>query len=272
MIRRKPNREFDFKRERENHQNMPQHPNLIRLLASFERGGDYHLIFPYADGNFLDFWKTHPAPGQSEAHPELAWFSEQCLSLARGLNAIHNPGPPPDDGQASLGSKAHGRHGDLKPHNILWFKEDEGGKPSLGSFKYCDFGLSAFHRTISMQENPSGFGCSLTYMAPERNTGYKIGPAYDIFSLGCVLLEFVIWYLDGWGAVEAFSDVRFDEDKGSASDWDVDSFFCCTPVYAPSGDQRVPRASLKPCVQKVRVFAHWRSRLSTNNEPLPLGI
>ncbi|SPO05435.1 uncharacterized protein DNG_08122 [Cephalotrichum gorgonifer] len=241
-------KEADFRRELDNHRRMPPHPSLIRLLASYERKGYYYLIFPWADGNLLDFWKENSQPAQPNQHPEvILWFSKQCLTLMEGLNAIHNAGSFFADSPPPQGIKAHGRHGDLKPHNILWFKEDVEGETSLGNFKYCDFGVTAFHSTESMQESHDKYARTLTYMAPESKMKYKIEPSYDIFSLGCILLEFVTWYLGGWEVVENFTNCRLHNDEDNYYESvRIDSFY----NFFPSNTHTNSKASLKPDVKK----------------------
>lgn len=57
-------------------------------------------------------------------------------------------------------------------------------------------------------------GNTPTYRAPELDIMKDSTPKYDIWSLGCVLLEFVVWYLCGWDEVEAFVDARLREEGG----------------------------------------------------------
>lgn len=70
-------------------------------------------------------------------------------------------------------------HRDVKPHNILV----EGERAFLS-----DFGLAKAYA-----ETGSGTGASVVgtveYMAPEQWRGERVGPAADIYALGCVLYE-----------------------------------------------------------------------------------
>src|SRR3954464_112537 len=70
-------------------------------------------------------------------------------------------------------------HRDVKPHNILV----EGDRAYLS-----DFGLAK-----AFDESGSGGGTSVVgtahYMSPEQWRGDSIGPAADVYSLGCVLYE-----------------------------------------------------------------------------------
>jgi DNA-binding beta-propeller fold protein YncE/predicted Ser/Thr protein kinase len=70
-------------------------------------------------------------------------------------------------------------HRDVKPHNILV----EGDRAYLS-----DFGLAK-----AFEETGDGSGASIVgtveYMAPEQWRGERVGPAADVYSLGCVLYE-----------------------------------------------------------------------------------
>ncbi|PMD61065.1 uncharacterized protein K444DRAFT_629069 [Hyaloscypha bicolor E] len=104
-----------------------------------------------------------------------------------------------------------GRHGNLKPENILWFKGpgcDGLGGPT-GVLQICDFGLADFHST-QWALVPAGNigGLTHAYRTPEWDVSNLISPSYDIWSLGCVLLEFVTWYMLGAKKVKNFEDKR----------------------------------------------------------------
>lgn len=189
---------------------------LIQLLCSFEYQERFHLIFPWADANLLQFWQERSPPrgcGPSR------WMAAEMLGLARGLYLIHNS--PPRD---STDERTRGRHGDIKPKNILWFSAendpdlcvprggnwtmDKTSQPS-GILKICDFGLTDFRRIASVSKvEANSIGMTETYCAPECVSQSAISQSYDLWSLGCVLLEFVTWYAQGWQGVQEFNDRR----------------------------------------------------------------
>ncbi|KAH7161679.1 kinase-like domain-containing protein [Dactylonectria macrodidyma] len=193
------------------------HPHLIRLLWTYSLGSDYHLVFPCADGNLMDLWNEHNSPPSEEGDPAVAlWFARQCLGIVEGLHMIHQDAShEPLEGV----KKRHGRHGDLKPENILWFKNFDEQKEgySLGVLKISDFGLARFHGTnsrsrINIRTGP-GVGNSPTYRAPEYDVRQEVAQNYDIWSLACVLLENLTWYLKGCEEVQQFSRSRTEEDS-----------------------------------------------------------
>ncbi|HEX9967537.1 MAG TPA: protein kinase [Solirubrobacterales bacterium] len=72
-------------------------------------------------------------------------------------------------------------HRDVKPHNILL----EGDRAYL-----TDFGLAKALGDSGVLSDASVVG-TVAYMSPEQWRGSRIGPAADVYSLGCVLYEAV---------------------------------------------------------------------------------
>jgi serine/threonine protein kinase len=192
----------------------PQH--LVKLLATYQYEGHYHLIFPWANGNLQDFWSHRPTPEKS--YDGLRWIAKQCHGLMEALNRLHNDDFSAVDAQKPKGGSRllnvkdatgkSGRHGDIKPKNILWF--EEAGGPVL---KLCDFGLASFHRKVSeLQEYESLLG-STSYRAPEFDVEKRVSPMYDMWAMGCVFLEFISWYVLGYKeGVDEFTNVRLRDD------------------------------------------------------------
>src|SRR5450756_2907125 len=58
------------------------HPHLIKLLATYEMGKKYHLMFPYANANLRTYWEDHPNPS---FHRDTAlWSLKQMTGIASG--------------------------------------------------------------------------------------------------------------------------------------------------------------------------------------------
>jgi serine/threonine protein kinase len=193
------------------------HLHLIKLLVTFKWREQFYLLFPWAEGNLLDFWKKFDKLSCPERDYNLAlWFSKQCLGIVQGLNMIHTADIPSESTQIPLGApkyRIHGRHGDLKPENILWFKSyKETEETWHGVLKISDFGLTRFRGTQSMSQFEIT-AVSPTYRAPEYDIVRTASQSYDVWSLGCVLLEFVTWYLLGWEGVDTFSKDRTTDDR-----------------------------------------------------------
>jgi serine/threonine protein kinase len=190
-------------------------PHMIKLLATFRWRGRYHLIFPYARSNLRNYWEETPTPEFSQT--TISWMLCQCKGIAAGLYAIHEYKNSERKQQATLGSdlphrrankeNRFGRHGDIKPENILWSDEDI--HHGLGLLLIADFGLMEFHREHSRSKvKPDNVVGSPTYAPPELELRLPISPAYDVWSLGCVFLEFATWLVMGWQGLDGFPEAR----------------------------------------------------------------
>ncbi|KAK4182071.1 hypothetical protein QBC35DRAFT_479407 [Podospora australis] len=94
------------------------------------------------------------------------------------------PGEPP----------YYGLHADIRPANLLWFK-DWDAQPGTGLciIQLADFGSTEFHDTEAWSNAVLPNSDTRTYLAPEVALSQPITGAYDIWGLGCVFLEFLSW-------------------------------------------------------------------------------
>ncbi|GKT51017.1 dual specificity tyrosine-phosphorylation-regulated kinase mbk-2 [Colletotrichum spaethianum] len=201
--------------------NLEGHEHLTKLLATYEYHGHRFFLFPWADGNLREFWERFQRPKPS--YLLVKWIAKQSAGLASGLELIQHP---PRDTMKVEDPKNFGRHGDLKPENVLWFKDSDQlqNMPGNGTLKITDFGLTRFHRDITKsKDNARGLGVSLTYKAPEVDVVDRVSQAYDLWTMGLLLLEFVTWYLKGWEGVDEFSKNRSKDDKGN--EFSMDTFY-----------------------------------------------
>ncbi|KAM0335138.1 hypothetical protein ACHAQA_000179 [Verticillium albo-atrum] len=265
-----------FLNERKNLLRVRKDPNVITLLATYEFNGQYCFLFPWAHGGDLkEFWQNHSTKPRLENKDETLplWLIKQFLAIAKGLDAVHQPTDSrelePFLTLPGEGKPIYGRHGDLKPGNILCFK---GKNDALGYFQISDFGLSACHGSRSIQEDVNkGTGMTITYRSPELEVNQSVNPSYDVWPLGCVLLEFVGWYLHGWAHVDEFSEKRrkdFARSEGRApagtdglsiddrytSVFSYDDFFNEKVKSVNGKDMRT--ATIKPSVGAVRPTGH----------------
>lgn len=102
----------------------------------------------------------------------------------------------------------HWRHGDLKPDNILVFKTAADSRSWLGTLKIADLGLAKQHVfSTSNRIQPTGQRYTTSqYEAPEAMPSFREPRSrkYDIWSMGCILLEFVILLLYGGNGLKVF--------------------------------------------------------------------
>ena len=227
--------------------------HLIKLLFTFETKGahgtgssQFSLVFPWAQGNLWHFWKVNRDLRVRE--PRCLWMAEQCYHLVSALKHVHNEReldlkhlPDVDENSHEL----YGRHGDVKAENTLWFEREN-------ILVMTDFGLGRLHSKISASDDTKSLERTATYRAPEFDTeDGRISRACDIYSLGCMFLEFVTWHLEGWESVhDGFPQYRFERDHFK---FDSDIFF---KIEENSGQ---PKTALrKPKVTK------WIKQLNRN--------
>ncbi|GKT96981.1 heterokaryon incompatibility protein [Colletotrichum tofieldiae] len=180
--------------------------HLIKPIAAYEHRGDRCLIFPWADkGNLYQYW------GQCDGNPEMSWITHQLSGLFSALKELH---------------QANCRHGDLKPENILLYVNEANDT----ILQIADLGLTTFHeqdastriRRAANLHTATPPGTS-RYEPPEtdqdrvedQNKGIEDriknpevhearSRAYDIWSMGCIVLELLIWLSNGFDTVDKF--------------------------------------------------------------------
>lgn len=194
--------------------NLLSEDHIVRFLTAFCRRhdnfDDYYLIFEWADGgNLDDLWKKDERP---TLNAELVRDSiEQLHGLACALSAAH----------AFHRSKSF-RHGDLRPTNILRFQHAGSiiGKLKIGNWR--EDNNHQLHTELIF--NPTVNSQTPRYEAPEAAAG--VNPILldqstkrrsrfnDIWAIGCITLEFMIWLLHGRTGLEEF-EKQFHKDSPS---------------------------------------------------------
>ncbi|KAG6366218.1 hypothetical protein INS49_000394 [Diaporthe citri] len=223
--------------------------HIIPLLASYEIRSEHddfssrrYLIFPWASGDLDAFYRRNEVfPDRTQM---ILWMAEQSSGLANALCQIHGGNEDPSPGSptnASIASEAspfapdsarmYGRHGDIKPSNILWFDEASTETANgIGRLVLSDFGLAHYHRRNSRSNVTSeAVARSATYRAPEFDMGMKLSRKIDIWSLGCLFLEMLTWLLRGYKVMhDDFSQSRLEE-SSDLSHFFEDTFFRIVP-------------------------------------------
>jgi serine/threonine protein kinase len=220
-----------------------KNPHLIKLLATYRQKEKYHLMFPYADANLRKYWADRPSPNFDQA--TVLWSLKQMAGIANALSQIHNfsvtyplsvDGPGnfrvQEDAKLSVkkSEELYGRHGDIKPENILWFQQTSDTNDENGILQIADFGLGRFHgRDSRSNVKPESVLGSPTYEPPECKLHRPVSRAYDIWSLGCLYLEFITWLLKGSAEIEGFSEFR-GRSGSRSKDFNDDYFFTIIKV------------------------------------------
>ncbi len=142
-----------------------QHPHILPLFDSGEADSFLFYVMPYVEGETLAdrLDREHQLPVADAV--QIAKDVAEALAYAHGQGVIHR---------------------DIKPANILIHS----GRPVIS-----DFGI-ALAVGVAGGGRLTETGLSLGtphYMSPEQATGEThVGPATDIYALGCVLYEMLV--------------------------------------------------------------------------------
>lgn len=149
------------------------------------------------------------------------WLLNQFQGLAHAINDVHNlwatysrvstlNNAVPDNGMKTLGW-----HHDLKPANILFFSRilshdhrycNEAA--TAGDFSVADFGSGKVYTCCSGSISTRSPNGTPTYEPPEVFSEGATSRPYDVWSLGCLFLELIIWAVFGYESVRQFSHDR----------------------------------------------------------------
>ncbi|KAK2746243.1 tol-like protein [Colletotrichum kahawae] len=204
-----------------------RNPHLIECLAVLERGPDRYLLFPWADGGSLrDYWENTPC--QIPTHSLVKEALVQLQGIGDALRGLHyfgiddNSEEQPDDLPGvhtediadeynSVGAEISIRHGDLKPENLLWFTEHGQNDDVARCLKIADMGLAKRH-VVGTQDRSrlttTTYG-TILYEPPEAEPAFGPQPRsrlYDMWSMGCIITEWIIWLLYGNTELQRFHD------------------------------------------------------------------
>ncbi|MEM7115366.1 MAG: protein kinase [Chloroflexota bacterium] len=150
-----------FQREGELLQQL-DHPNVIKILGTFEQDERHHIVMEYVEGGTLEELI------QKNGRLPLPRVLDIGLELADALSRTHHLGII---------------HRDIKPSNVLIAKD---GTPRL-----TDFGLARLIRQDSNLTHTGVFIGSPTYVSPEVLQNERLDTRSDIWSFGILLYEMI---------------------------------------------------------------------------------
>jgi serine/threonine protein kinase len=175
------------------------HPNIAQFIAAFTRGNDRYMMYEWANGGDLrQFWRTTKPPLLT------AQLVQDVILQLRGLA----------DALMNLHSFRGGsyRHGDIKPENVLRFmgQKEKESLTDIGVLKLSGLGLARHHSTATQlrQARTTTRYNTRRYEPPESATTFNQGRSrrYDIWSMGCIMLEFLVWTLYGHDGLVSFEN------------------------------------------------------------------
>ncbi|KAI1108803.1 hypothetical protein F5Y14DRAFT_456674 [Nemania sp. NC0429] len=201
---------------------------------------EHAFVFPWAEhGNLWDFWtRQKGAPRDREYFIRVF---RQLTGLMRAINEL---------------SESRTRHGDLKPENIVCFKTDDGlpageeREPNaMTRLVIIDVGLAKHHSDHTQLRARTDTRVSTKrYAAPELEVPLLDGTLsrrFDIWSMGCIFLEFSIWLIYGQQKLLDFTA----GDKSEAEKFKFFDTKSNTHLSTSNGPKQI--AYLHPDVDKI---------------------
>jgi serine/threonine protein kinase len=185
------------------------HEHIAQAVSSWTSSQTSYILFPLADGDLYHFFRTPPP---SELNKEFSiWILQQAGGVCDAIKYIHNYEFEESDlSTAKTKMRRIGFHHDLKPANILLYGA-EGKRPT---WKIGDFGSGAVKDVaVNSREclyNRKASTGDPVYSAPEYVVDGRVSYPKDIWSLGCIYLEILVWALDQLGGLSRFEQARLE--------------------------------------------------------------
>ena len=165
-----------------------RHENIQLSYCGFRFEGELHLISEIAT---TDLQKLFITSEPDAYNVDDTWFRAQIYGLAEALALI-------DDIEPGVKTACLN---DIKPANILVFGDNQ---PVL---KFTDWGCAKISLAGQDSDGAIVYG-DRSYWPPECSAKLPTTRAYDIWSLGCVYLELLVWYTKGKAAHREFFMAR----------------------------------------------------------------
>ncbi|KAK3197183.1 hypothetical protein GRF29_1536g926088 [Pseudopithomyces chartarum] len=211
----KPNRLREAFHEREFLSALKEHDvchrHILSCYTCFAYDAKLHFVMDLAIGHLDNFMATRLSAEMNvpTLNSPLKWLLTQFHGLTEALNCIHKPG-----------ITLMGWHHDIKPENILFFETEGHGI----EFRIADWttaeicSYNPYMVGLEQSEPPGSTQVGWPAYLPFETLVGKTGCAPDVWSLGCVFLEMLVWFEKGLASVpisvSASSPVPF---RGPAS-------------------------------------------------------
>lgn len=173
-----------------------RHPHIIERFAVIDMGDQVSgFLFLQPDGgNLQDLWTATRQPALSGDLVKEVLV--QLRGLADALCLLHE-----DDRTGNW------IHADLKPENIVRFTDSAS---TIGTLQIADLGYdreAKWEKTSSMRRSSTATSYNdSTYESPEAFLAetFPRTRLSEIWSMGCVIFEFILWMLFGSDGLERF--------------------------------------------------------------------
>jgi predicted ATPase len=137
------------------------HPNIVKLLDTFQDGGQHYLVMELVEGGSLETRLRGGARVPVERVLALGLDISDALSRAHRLGIVHR---------------------DIKPANVLLAPD---GTPRLS-----DFGVAHIAGKAQLSASNAVIG-TLDYLSPEALLGEPVDAGADIWAFGVLLFELI---------------------------------------------------------------------------------
>ncbi|KAJ4256764.1 hypothetical protein NW762_008860 [Fusarium torreyae] len=182
---------------------------IVQYLGSFEQKECCVVMLEYANGgNLLDLFKRNILP-QTITETQRVLTSIMTLLLA--INRIHNLKLRAEDQRTGFA------HRDINPENILVFWDKDYPFSRDFKVKLADFDTATPAQLLDeTTTGPQDNNENRTYSPPEAIRPHRVQEVdlmqvsidRDIWSLGCVLADALVWLAGGWIAVQTAEQDR----------------------------------------------------------------
>ena len=184
------------------------HPHIVTDLATWTQDRGYYMLFPYAQCNLREYMQQNEFTER-----DAFWLLDQFRGMANAVKRIHDleieaSTSTLDVKTSIVAGRKTGWHHDIKPENILYFKDSPSNR---GMFRISDWGSAKVNTYRTRSYHTKSLIGTITYEPPEFTYQGETSRPYDLWSLGCVFLELLIWAVFGPTNIENFSGQRDDK-------------------------------------------------------------
>ena len=199
--------------------NRKKHENIAYHLAGADVNGKLYVLFERAQCDLADFM-VEDRPTNATTHIssylwEMYWLTDALDFVHEGASRHRGT----SEEQLAL------CHMDIKPNNILVYSTLNPDQPA-GVWKLADFGISK-ERTLRREKDGTTIRTkSMQYAGPFQppevcecepdGSRFKVGRKGDIWSLGCVLVQVLVYALGGRKEVSKLNDLRATHEDGES--------------------------------------------------------
>ncbi|KAI4954272.1 hypothetical protein J4E91_001982 [Alternaria rosae] len=213
------------------------HEHITTFYTGFVFEKKIYLIAELADGNLDEFMAKYPERWAVE-DLDREWLLAQLRGLASALDVLHD--------------HMTYQHHDIKPTNILVFNGPAADVKHR--LKFTDFGSASYGGCL----NATGLSAkskikgSTPALPPETHNNGSSSRLHDVWSLGCVFLDILVWHWKGWEYLKELRSEVMEESAACCYYTVEDGNLTTTGSVSAALDERGPtEAELVYVIQDV---------------------